>query len=458
MMDFERHTLPQDAQRRHVGEAEPNDRPHAERELGRERDTVFLQARGDPASRKSHGMKYLDAIGRIRNFLLILCLIGPHMADSQTQTKQILDMKVDSFKTELEEVGNSFWVDDNQFVLTTLQEGAQRNVREEDTPSRIALVNFANKTIKFIAQEAQLLDFTFDRETRSIFVGRRHTSHSFDADGRDVFAVTYENLREIRIEPSGEVSEIKKYPLGSKPRDPEMQRPKDKGSKALDHGRGGYLVRDLKPGDTLEALNARDRVTDEGWPTTWVRAGKPDVSLPMRYDEIDSGVYVDFLNKYLLNDYDTSVTSFTNSHLNSIWKRPYEYTPFRLLSPDGSIEEIPYPQFVFDYGIAERVWQKGGGSNFSRFLITRAGIVIQKKREYGSALYLFKNNKLYLVAGGKTALHVDLAENSAEGIQTTKLSPDGCKIAYSHLHGLAASSKYQAPRFLSIINLCSDQK
>jgi hypothetical protein len=390
----------------------------------------------------------------IRNSLLFVCLVSPFVAISQTPTKQILDLKVDSFHTGLEEVGNSFWVDDNQFVMTTLKEGAERNVNDEETPTRIALVNFSTKTIKYIAQDVRLLDFTFDHKTRSIFIGNLHTSDPVDADGRRHYVYTYTNLREIRVEPDGRVAEIKRYPPGSAP-PPAMAAPKGL-HRALDGGRGGYLVRALAPGETYADQWEKLVKDDEGYPTVWKRDGKPDMKVPVRFDEVDSGEYVAFLDKYQLNDYDTALSSSTSSRIAvTVWKRPYEYTPFRLLAQDGSVQEIPYPEFVFDYGIAERGKR---GANFGRLIVAKPGILIQKKRVSGSALYLYRNEQLYVVAGGNTTARAGLAENSAEGVQATKLSPDGCKLAYSHFKHLASMSEYRAPHFFNIINLCIEQK
>jgi hypothetical protein len=231
--------------------------------------------------------------------------------------------------------------------------------------------------------------------------------------------------------------------------------PAEKRRKELDGGRGGYLIGDLKPGDTAPALTARNRTTDEGWPTTWIRPDQPPLPLPIRFDEVSDGIYVDFLDKYLLNGYDTSGSSATNSHLNGGWKRPYEYTPFRLLGKDGSLQEIPYPQFIFDYGIADC---KGNCLNFRRFLVTRPGIVIQKVRERSSALYLFKEGRLYLIAGGATERDARRAAIPADGIQTTRLSPNGCRLAYSHLERPEYESRYGAPVFFGIIDLCGSEK
>lgn len=374
------------------------------------------------------------------------------MTYSQAHFKHILDLKVDSFNTGLEEVGSSFWIDDNQFVMSTLQEGAQKAAKEEDTSSRVALINFTNKSIRYIAPDAQLLDFTFDHGKRSFFVGKMHTSNVLNADKTGPYSYTYENLRELRIEPNGEVIQIATFPSASKlPNAPESI-----DGEPLDGGRGGVLVRGLAPGDTYMKQWERLSQKDEGYPTVWVRAGKPPTPLPIRHDEITSGKYIAFLDKYLLNDSDTSGSSDTNSHLRGDWRRPYEYTPFRLLSQDGTIDEIPYPEFIFEYGIATRGQRNDTSRNFSKFLVTRPGILITKTRDYGSAIYLFKRDQLYLVAGGKTILHVDTATNSAEGLWSMKLSPDGCKVAYSHLRSTAMSSKVSDPHFFSIIDLCKN--
>ena len=265
-------------------------------------------------------------------------------------------------------------------------------------------------------------------------------------------------MREVRIEPNGDVIEVKRFEPGAEPPASYLKPPEDENYprgvsyESLNDGWDGFLINYLEPGDTYRKQFERIDKTGEGYPTMWIRPGQPPLPLSVRYDEIFSPVYLKYLDKFLLNNGDTSMSSSTNSNIAvRPWNRHYEYTPFRLLARDGTVEDIPYPDFIFDCGIASRKWQNGVGRNFSIFLPTRAGILISKDRENGSSLYLFQNNQLYQIAGGKMLLGVNLAHLSAERISLNQLSPGGCKFAYSHL---GTDRSYRAPKFLTILDLC----
>ncbi|HET9642179.1 MAG TPA: hypothetical protein VFP68_02190, partial [Burkholderiaceae bacterium] len=203
----------------------------------------------------------------------------------------------------------------------------------------------------------------------------------------------------------------------------------------------GYFVED----DTLsQAERQAMRSRGESPHIVWVRPDRPPLPLPLRFDDIDPTVeYVTFLDKYLLNTYDTASS------------RP-GHPPFRLLDKDGKIEEIPYPAFVHDYGLDEPIY-KGPGAvniNFGEFVLTRLGILVEKQREHGSAIYLFENNQLYRITGGRHLLGIPLGHTlSAEGASSFQVSPDGCKVAYRHLN-VNALEAVGTPQFLSFFNVC----
>jgi hypothetical protein len=355
-------------------------------------------------------------------------------------TKKIIEIDADLFATNVHSAAHSFWIDADHLVVTASQEGAESGAREEKRRSRVAVIDAASRSVQYVADDAEIIDGTFNRETRSFFVGLRCPVRPSAAGSIATAAHTFHRLREITVDEEGKLAGVKHYPAGGNPPTPPVA---PAGAfKALEHGRGGYLVKGLAAGDTYARQAERAINEDEPLPTIWVRPGHSAMTLPVRYDEIGSTEYVGFLDKYLLNDYDTSATPWTNREMRGGWKRPYAFTPFRLLDRDGGIHEIPYPEFVFDYEIAKRGWRPGRGSNFNRFMLTKPGIVIQKRRENGSALYLFKDDELYLFA------------HSIDGFHGAQVSPDGWRVAYSHHNEAATGGKY-APRVFSIVDLRS---
>ena len=361
--------------------------------------------------------------------------------------KQILDKRVETFTADLHAY-ISYWADADQLVV-------QVSVPTDGERDRVAIFDFAKKSISFIPGETRLL--TYNRDTRSFIVGHsvcNDPSLAQNCEGHYV-----ELVREVRVEPNAQIVEVRRFGPGTPPPNPYAYYPKQGLFNPLGSYQDGYLLADTDPGKTFLEQDQALLERDEGIPTTWIRPGKEPLRLALRYDEeTDATIqYLPFLDKFLLRDHDTSGSSDTNSHLRSVWKRPYEYTPFRLLSRDGTIEEIPYPRFVFDYGIANPTWQEGHGTNFSQFMLTPAGIVIQKIRESGSTFYLFQHDQLYRLTGGGTVLGHQLSPLPSVNIFTLTQSPDGCKIAIEHpkpgfLHSGARGL------YLTIIDVCGEGK
>lgn len=168
------------------------------------------------------------------------------------------------------------------------------------------------------------------------------------------------------------------------------------------------------------------------------KPGAPPQELPVRASEISKVMYLAYAKKYLLNTWDSQNDSDTDKRLGGAnWNRPYDLTPYRLMALDGSIEEIPYPKVIFDYGIRY----------FDVLFPTRAGIVIEamgaKRSEYG--FFLLQGDRLTRFLGGPRILGFD----GREGVNGISLSPDGCKIAF-RLYSDWRPIKKQ----ITIINLC----
>ncbi len=149
-------------------------------------------------------------------------------------------------------------------------------------------------------------------------------------------------------------------------------------------------------------------------------------------DEIGGGrvLYLPFLKKYFLHWLDSQGNSGTDEWLNSRWDRPYELAPYRLMSLDGTIEVIPYPRILFEYGIKGFAW----------IFPSKVGLVIQRGRE----ILLLQGDQLYRVWSGD---HRFLPN---EGIAGSAISPDGCKVAFMRF----TDNRVVTPKPISIINLC----
>ena len=168
----------------------------------------------------------------------------------------------------------------------------------------------------------------------------------------------------------------------------------------------------------------------------WIRPGQAPLDLNVRVDEINSandgdGNYLAYAKKYLLNTFDSQWNSDTDKRLGGVgWNRPYDLTPYRLMALDGSIEEIPYPKIIFEYGL----------KRFAYFLPTPAGFIIS-------------SNNLYLLQGEKLTRvwpRPDLFGHiTPEIIAGLALSPDGCKLAFRHYRDY----RYTFPKTVTIVNL-----
>jgi hypothetical protein len=345
------------------------------------------------------------------------------------QDRQIVDRPVESFETGLAILSNTWpwWVDNDQLVITALAKGATEEAWGNPV-TRAMLVNFATRQSRVIEEKVAILDVAADGSP--VLVGPNDR-----ASGG----------RQISITPKGEVVEIKRFAPGEA-----------LPATLADFPHKGVLVEPLwrKEDGYLHTVPNKDyaklRQLGEPLPTIWDRPGKPSLTLPVNFQEIGPGVlYLRFLGKYLLNPTDPQTSSNTNAAMNSPprWNRPYVLTPFRLLALDGSVEEIPFPQFIFDYRIGK----------FAEFRPTRAGIVISQVTSVDGAIYLFESGQLYRLTR-KGGLPVVSRSLPMSGVTALTVSPDGCNIAYLHYNVRPIFVKGTTPRYLSIVQVCSGPK
>ncbi|HET9645296.1 MAG TPA: hypothetical protein VFP68_18520 [Burkholderiaceae bacterium] len=345
--------------------------------------------------------------------------------------KKILDKNVEWFSTGLKALSDrrGFWIDGSRFAITVLPEGEYEHQEWTETKTRVVLIDVDQRKIVALSKDADKeVILAFDPNTMDMYLGPPWRGSK---------------TRRIHFEPNGVVSEVQRDVPRSDLAKLEWHYSVEKNRLIKSVGwryEDGYFVED----DTMsQAESPAIRVRGRLRRIVWVRPDRPPLPLPLRFDDIDIVEYVPFLNKYLLNTYDTAS------------RRP-GHPPFRLLDKDGKIDEIPYPAFVHDYGLDEPIY-KGPGAvnvNFGEFVLTRAGILVDKTREHGSAIYLFENDQLYRITGGRHLLGIPLGPTlSAEGAGSFQVSPDGCKVAYRHLN-VNVLEAVGPPQFLSFFNVC----
>ncbi|UTH76396.1 hypothetical protein [Chromobacterium sp. IIBBL 290-4] len=174
--------------------------------------------------------------------------------------------------------------------------------------------------------------------------------------------------------------------------------------------------------------------------TVLMRRGQPPKQIGVRAGEVFSPIYLPYLKRYLLNSGDSQHDSATDRRLaGATWgDRPYDLTPYRLMSADGEVTEIPYPKIIFSYGV----------HGFSDLLPTPQGLLLDSSGRSSPGLLLLKGEQLYRIWGGQRWFAPGWRE-SAYGL---KVSPDGCRLAFIHASTWSVDSSNE----ISILNLCKE--
>ncbi|WP_443115413.1 hypothetical protein [Herbaspirillum seropedicae] len=330
--------------------------------------------------------------------------------------RQIENQKLEIFDTELgvrngSELGSSgIWLSNDLFAMTStkdLPNAAEKHLLE------VRLVDWKTKTSKVLVEEGQIICWNPERQIASI--QKTYSSPTGD--------VKYDL---IRLDSQGQVGAISD--------NTEISPNFCQATESLPQNSLTILLREP---DGYIQLNTPGEPYKSDRKAVWIRPNKTPLVMNVRVDEVHGagnfiGNYLAYSKKYLLNTWDSQGDSDTDQRRAGVgWNRPYDLTPYRLMAMDGSIEEIPYPKILFEYGI----------KRFAYFLPTPAGVIISAKN-----LFLLQGEKLTRIwprpgiFGGVTP----------EIIGGLALSPDGCKLAFRHYR----DTKYTTPKSVSIINLC----
>lgn len=351
------------------------------------------------------------------------------LAQAQAPARTIEEKSFEVFDTGLEpmscctmspathQVG--YWLSDTLLVVNALRDEPDANRRQAE---RLMLVDAGSRQISTLVAEGRLQ--CWNRELRVASIGPRYGSGIY---------------RLIRLDNAGRLEELPEKPdlnlLSCKPINYEAKVSGIPGYSSA----GTYFL----DSDGYIPYNPPGHKSTYNSKAVWLRPNAPSIVLPAYRNEIEGGnaKYLAFLDKYLLNRLDSQGSSSTERRLAGLaWgDRPYDLTPYRLLARDGSIEEIPYPKILFEYGVRY----------FYELLPTRAGILIDAadngKGEHG--LFLLRGERLIRFWG-----RPGLFSSGREGVSGTTLSPDGCRIAFRRF----ADWKLNTRKHITIINLCKE--
>lgn len=183
-----------------------------------------------------------------------------------------------------------------------------------------------------------------------------------------------------------------------------------------------------------------------------VRPGKPLVELGIPNAAVSWPIYLPYYDKYLMSAWDYSKGSGTaRKHSGGYWKYPYDYSPYWLVSREGKVESIPYPEVIFEYGVNE----------FQYLWPTPRGLLINDPEGLyaGKGLLLLQGDRLLRIWGGPLSLNF-LKDNRGRGevSYVLNISPDGCRVVFTHARNYPlAKDKNPDPIPLSILNICKDR-
>jgi|GEM_PF-7075142 len=411
------------------------------------------------SSAKQQAFSLLAAGSALTRLALAVMLGSATVGNCQPYSPRVKDLPVETFDTGLlmiRPLSIPYWINNDEVLITAVQDGKKATFSQIDTPAKTVIANFSKREIRTVAEDGNVVNF--DRYSKHFMLAKlRDTDIPDPRQGASATKTLYLDLRELSVKNDGRIEIERRYPEGSEPPDDIGVLPKNVPRRSLGHPKDGYLINVVKEGDTLLKQGERNRLSDEPEATAWFRAGEPLIPIPVRFEEISDGLYVEFLDKFQLNVGDSAMSSHTNRAMSASWARPYDLTPYRLLSRDGTIEEIPYPSFIKEFGLEERrTDNEPGRVNFSSLLFTKPGILIRKNLEDGGDYFLYKGQQVYrLIAHSSSLTSSAWFRIRPNRVIFETLSPNGCRLAYTHIKASTSGVTRSPDFYLTIIDLCT---
>ena len=341
----------------------------------------------------------------------------PPRVDPKSPKKHIVDQEYEVIETGLEPMSTTTsgfgdvgkWVNDHLILFNALQEVPDANAKRLQ---RVVLFDTNTGKSKTLVPEGRVYCWSSELEIVSI----APLIYTRDTEGR-----LYHLGNDGVMSELGQLSDVDSDTCRSK----GAIAPLGKGTPLELRESDGYIlkVREVRAGNVNNIDHA-----------TWFKPGQTPVILPIRGSEISDRRYLPFLQKYLLNSFDSQNNGRTDKRLaGANWNRPYDLTPYRLLARDGSIEEIPYPTILFSYGI----------EGFAFLLPMKTGIAIQR----GYEILLLQGSTLVRAWDGHSKIP---GLGRSDAISGLTPSPDGCQLAFRRFADWRSTTKTH----ITILNLC----
>ena len=332
-------------------------------------------------------------------------------AQAEIPIRKIENQSFDLFDTGLGVSGccdlstTGIWLNNDLFAMSSMKDSPDAI---EKKSLQVMLVDFKTKTSRILVDTGQLVCWNPERKIASI----QKTYTSFTED------VKYDL---IHLDAQGRAKKL----IDKKDINPHLCQ-----SEASLAAREGSLSILLRESDGYIQKAAQGASFQYDKLAIWMRPGKAPLNLNLRVDEIygassNIGNYLAYSKKYLLNTWDSQ-----GGATDGVVSRSYGLMPYRLMALDGSIEEMPYPKIIFEYGI----------KSFGLFLPTPVGVLISTNH-----LFLLQGEKLTRIWPRPNLFGLV----AYEMISDLVLSPDGCKVAVRHFPDTKGRT---LP--ITILNLC----
>jgi hypothetical protein len=293
--------------------------------------------------------------------------------------------------------GDFKWINNNLFIIDAFKNPQER--RENDSAKKGVLVDARTGTYQVLVEPGYALCMNGDKKILDLAKQSPHQKVEkewqikFDMNG-SYTVVPSESEIKITCWPESE------YPLPEEIIQTSVLRKNQLSYKSL-NAPDGHIVysKDVSKQQASALLIAPQKAPVHLPITNW----------KMNFRKIH---YLKYLDKYYL---------CVSPHIQPEEKFPTHY----LMAHDGTVEPFPYPKILFDYGLKRE---------YREFIPTSNGIFINATSREG--LLLLKGEKLYRIYGGNKFF----AKGRGESVRSWAVSPDGCKVVFTHYKGVSVDT------------------
>lgn len=358
-------------------------------------------------------------------------------------TRQIEDKKFELIETGLSPwprtEGNGywpnfygFWLNNTQLVMSVLQDVPNAFANRLE---RIMLIDTATGASRVLVEQGSL--WCHSRKFNVMVYLPYERAHYYkDNPGKNIGD---DDLHFVRLDKEGRLNELDgPAPINRSCVPPNKVVKEPRASQSLQEG-DGYI--DMSARDDKETLTLGT--------AKLVRPGQPPLELGLPNASVQYPIYLPYYDKYLMSASDYGKGGGTAMrYAGAFWKFPYNFSPYWIVSREGEVEAVPYPEIISEYGMAgfQYLWPTPHG-----LLINDPSVV-----RPGKGLLLLQGDRLLRLWGGPLSLNFFKTNyGRAENSYVLNISPDACRVVFMHARKFPLPrEKNPAPIPLSILNIC----